>query len=145
MSSSENETISLDHIHREPANPGEQLSITGSRDLLTAAIRPPRSRIIKIINSTARNEILKTLLHSPTRFIWLINTMSIFDLYSKCEASEKISMRCDKSVVHGWNFWDVTYEYVLCMVVTDQNWIYELSSMKFFTRISVLESMLFLC
>ena len=44
MASSENETISLDHIHREPANPGEQLSITGSRDLLTAAIRPPRSR-----------------------------------------------------------------------------------------------------
>ena len=44
MSSSENETISLDHIHREPANPGEQLSITGSRDLLTAAVRPPRSR-----------------------------------------------------------------------------------------------------
>ena len=44
MRSSENETISLDHIHREPANPGEQLSIAGSRDLLTAAIRPPRSR-----------------------------------------------------------------------------------------------------
>ena len=44
MASSENETISLDHIHREPANPGEQLSITGSRDVLTAAIRPPRSR-----------------------------------------------------------------------------------------------------
>ena len=44
MASSENETISLDHIHREPANPGEKLSITGSRDLLTAAIRPPRSR-----------------------------------------------------------------------------------------------------
>ena len=44
MASSENKTISLDHIHREPANPGEQLSITGSRDLLTAAIRPPRSR-----------------------------------------------------------------------------------------------------
>ena len=44
MASSENETISLDNIHREPANPGEQLSITGSRDLLTAAIRPPRSR-----------------------------------------------------------------------------------------------------
>ena len=44
MASSENETISLDHIHREPANPGEQLSITESRDLLTAAIRPPRSR-----------------------------------------------------------------------------------------------------
>ena len=44
MASSENETISLGHIHREPANPGEQLSIMGSRDLLTAAIRPPRSR-----------------------------------------------------------------------------------------------------
>ena len=44
MASSENETISLCHIHREPANPGEQISITGSRDLLTAAIRPPRSR-----------------------------------------------------------------------------------------------------
>ena len=44
MALSENETISLGHIHREPANPGEQLSITGSRDLLTAAIRPPRSR-----------------------------------------------------------------------------------------------------
>ena len=44
MASSEIETISLDHIHREPVNPGEQLSITGSRDLLTAAIRPPRSR-----------------------------------------------------------------------------------------------------
>ena len=45
MASSENETvISLYHIHREPANPGEQLSITGSRDLLTAVIRPPRSR-----------------------------------------------------------------------------------------------------
>ena len=44
MASSENETISLDHIHRESANPGEKLSITGSRDLLKAAFRPPRSR-----------------------------------------------------------------------------------------------------
>ena len=51
MASSENETISLGHIHREPANPGEQISITGSRDLLTAAIRPPRSlrRVIVIL------------------------------------------------------------------------------------------------
>ena len=44
MASSENETISLDHIHRESANPGEKLSIAGSRDPLTAAFRPPRSR-----------------------------------------------------------------------------------------------------
>ena len=123
MSSSENETISLDHIHREPANPGEQLSITGSRDLLTAAIRPPRSRIIKIINSTARNEILKTLLHSPTRFIWLINTMSIFDLYSKCEASEKISFETShmsmccvwwsqiKTKSTSWVLWSFSHEF----------------------------------
>ena len=44
MASSENETISLDHIHPKPANLGEQLSITGSRDLLTAANRSSRSR-----------------------------------------------------------------------------------------------------
>ena len=44
MTSSENETISLDHIHPKPANLGEQLSITGSRDLLTAANRSSRSR-----------------------------------------------------------------------------------------------------
>ena len=44
MTSSENETISLDHIHPKPANLGEQLSITGRRDLLTAANRSSRSR-----------------------------------------------------------------------------------------------------
>ena len=44
MASSENETISLDHIHPKPANLGEQLSITRSRELLTAADRSSRSR-----------------------------------------------------------------------------------------------------
>ena len=44
MASSENKTISLDHIHPKPANLGEQLSITGSRDLLTVANRSSRSR-----------------------------------------------------------------------------------------------------
>ena len=44
MASSGNETISLDHIHPKPANLGEQLSITGSRDLLTAVDRSSRSR-----------------------------------------------------------------------------------------------------
>ena len=43
MASSKNE-ISLDHIHPKPANLGEQLSITGSRDLLTAANCSSRSR-----------------------------------------------------------------------------------------------------
>ena len=37
-------TISLDQIHRELANLGEQLSIKGSKDLFTAANRFPRSR-----------------------------------------------------------------------------------------------------
>ena len=44
MASSDNETISLDHIHPKPANLGEQLSITARRDLLTAANRSSRSR-----------------------------------------------------------------------------------------------------
>ena len=44
MASSKNETISLDYIHPKPANLGEQLSITGRRDLLTAADRSSRSR-----------------------------------------------------------------------------------------------------
>ena len=44
MTSSENETISLDHIHPKPANLEEQLSITARRDLLTAANRSSRSR-----------------------------------------------------------------------------------------------------
>ena len=42
MESSENETISLGHIHPKPASLGEQLSVTGSRDLLTAADRSCR-------------------------------------------------------------------------------------------------------
>lgn len=37
-------TISLDQIHRELANLGEQLSIKGSKDLFTAANRSSRSR-----------------------------------------------------------------------------------------------------
>ena len=61
MTSSENETISLDHIHPKPANLGEQPSITGSRDLSTAANRSSRSRrrvmvilvSIAIINQSA--------------------------------------------------------------------------------------------
>lgn len=44
LASSENEAISLDQIHRELANLGEQLSIKGSKDLFTAANRSPRSR-----------------------------------------------------------------------------------------------------
>ncbi|XP_066023328.1 uncharacterized protein [Pocillopora verrucosa] len=44
MTSSENETISLDHIHPKPANLGEQLSFTARRDLLAAANRSSRSR-----------------------------------------------------------------------------------------------------
>ena len=44
MESSGNETISLDHIHPKSANLGEQLSITGSRDLFTAADCSSRSR-----------------------------------------------------------------------------------------------------
>ena len=44
MASSKNETISLDYIHPKPANLGQQLSITGSRDLLTAANCSSRSR-----------------------------------------------------------------------------------------------------
>ena len=55
MTSSENETISLDHIHPKPANLGEQLSITGSRDLLTAADRSCRSyrRVMVILVAIA--------------------------------------------------------------------------------------------
>ena len=55
MESSENETISLDHIHPKPASLGEQLSITGSRDLLTAADRSCRSyrRVMVILVAIA--------------------------------------------------------------------------------------------
>ena len=55
MTSSENETISLDHIHPKPENLGEQLSITGSRDLLTDANRSSRScrRVMVILVAIA--------------------------------------------------------------------------------------------
>ena len=54
MESSENETISLDHIHPKPENLGGQLSITGSRDLLTVANRSSGSRRrVMVIVATA--------------------------------------------------------------------------------------------
>ena len=91
MTSSENETISLDHIHPKPANLGEQLSITARRDLLTTANRSSRSRrrvmVILVSIAVAISAIIAASCSLENTFR---NTLVVI--------TGKVSIRCNSEV-----------------------------------------------